>query len=656
MRENLFSSWLDTALTIGSVLLVVSLLLSFLQWIVGQANWFAVTFNIRQFMIWRYPQSAEWRIQFFVLFLAVVVGVALAAWARVPRWIVIAIIVGLALLFVVPLVIDATVPMPPSYVTAGDVEVVSGSSTQTPQPQLAFIARGGETFSVGLAQNFSNSDEQLAVLHSFGDNASNLLLNAAANRLTAQARIAELNALLATDALTNSQRTALQTELDGLQVPPPVVETYTLNQSPVTIRLLRGTTLEVLAEETLEAGSAPLTVTLPEDGWYVLEKTVAGEGAALLQVNGLFPLFQRSFTRTGVEIAEGEETTTPTSARILQYIRMTDKFLTEAVRPAIEGEDVPMAIIIDNQYRGTRTLPDFLRVYLSPFLQLFNLPFLLIFIAAVVGYFVAKAADQFWLARGKVESGRRVFASHRMATWLLIASPVVMFVLIHGFFNVLPLTDTRLWGGLMLTFLLTAVGIIGSFPIGVLLALGRRSSLPVVAGFCTLFIEFVRGVPLIAVLFMAVIMLPFANPALAEIDDAFTVMVGIILFSAAYLAENVRGGLQSVPHGQEEAAKAVGLANWQIVLYITLPQALRAVIPALVGQSISLFKDTSLVAIVGLSDLTRAANSIVSQTEFIGTRRETFVFITVIYFVISYIIAYISRRIEATGVGAARRV
>jgi general L-amino acid transport system permease protein len=209
----------------------------------------------------------------------------------------------------------------------------------------------------------------------------------------------------------------------------------------------------------------------------------------------------------------------------------------------------------------------------------------------------------------------------------------------------------------MLTLMLTAVGIVAAFPIGVSLALGRRSSLPVVSTVCTLYIELVRGVPLITVLFMSMLLVPFVAPQLGGPDTApYRAMVAVTLFSAAYLAENVRGGLQSLPPGQEEAAKALGLAGWQVMLFITLPQALRAVIPALVGQFISLFKDTSLVAIVGLVDLTGVTRNVSAQTEFQGLVRETYVFIALIYFTFSFVMSRVSRRIEASGSGAARRV
>ena len=220
--------------------------------------------------------------------------------------------------------------------------------------------------------------------------------------------------------------------------------------------------------------------------------------------------------------------------------------------------------------------------------------------------------------------------------------------------DLLPLSDKRLWGGLMLTMQLTILGIVASFPIGLLLALGRRSKLTVVKYTCIVYIETVRGVPLITVLFLATLLVPLIDPTLASVENAVRAWVGITLFSAAYLAENVRGGLQSLDLGQTEAAQAIGLSGWHTTLFILLPQALRAVIPALVGQFISLFKDTSLVFIVGLAEITGIAVRVVAQPEFLQRRQETFLYVAMIYFVFSYIMSYISRRVEATGSGAAR--
>jgi His/Glu/Gln/Arg/opine family amino acid ABC transporter permease subunit len=220
--------------------------------------------------------------------------------------------------------------------------------------------------------------------------------------------------------------------------------------------------------------------------------------------------------------------------------------------------------------------------------------------------------------------------------------------------ELLPLSDKRLWGGFMLTMQLTVLGIGASFPIGLALALGRRSRLVVVRYACTIYIEIVRGVPLITLLFMAVLLVPLVDPTLASIENAVRAWVAFTMFSAAYLAENVRGGLQSIDRGQTEAAQAIGLSTWQTTLHVTLPQALRAVIPALVGQFIALFKDTSLVAIVGLADITGVANRVVAQPEFLQRRQEAYLYVALLFFVFSYIMSYISRRIEATGSGAVR--
>ena len=243
-----------------------------------------------------------------------------------------------------------------------------------------------------------------------------------------------------------------------------------------------------------------------------------------------------------------------------------------------------------------------------------------------------------------------------IALWL--SSPLIILLLIRGLrgSDALPGIETNLWGGLLLTLMLTVVGIVASFPLGVLLALGRRSRLPVVKGFCVAYIELIRGVPLITVLFMAMLMLPLFLPANVRIDAVVRVMVAITLFSAAYLAENVRGGLQSIPNGQVEAARALGLNVFQSTLLIVLPQALRAVIPAIVGQFISLLKDTSLVAIVGLFDLLRVATAVIEQpawqTVTGGVQREVLLFVAFVYWVFCFTMARVSRRIEARlGIG-----
>ena len=241
--------------------------------------------------------------------------------------------------------------------------------------------------------------------------------------------------------------------------------------------------------------------------------------------------------------------------------------------------------------------------------------------------------------------------------WVLVAwlvAFVLVLIILQGFRGVawLPEIGSNLWGGLLLTFMLSLVSIVASFPLGVLLALGRRSRLPVVSFFSTVYIELVRGVPLVTILYMAQIMLPLFLPAELRIANVMRVIVGMTLFTAAYLAENVRGGLQAIPSGQIEAAQALGLNNAYVTLFIVLPQALRLVIPTNVGLFISLFKDTTLAAIVGILELLSIGRSVLAQPEWLGRQTEVYLFIAAIFFVFSYVMSYASYRLEAAlGVG-----
>jgi len=211
------------------------------------------------------------------------------------------------------------------------------------------------------------------------------------------------------------------------------------------------------------------------------------------------------------------------------------------------------------------------------------------------------------------------------------------------------------WGGLYLTLFVTVAGISTGMPLGILLAIGRRSQLPVVKGFCVMFIEFIRGVPLISLLFFSGFMLPLLFPPSADIPDGITrAMIVITLFSAAYIAEIVRGGLQAVPQGQIEAAQAQGLSTGRIQRLIVMPQALRAVIPAMVGQFISLFKDTSLLAIIGVAEFLQIATIANTQQDFLGKGLQpiTYTFVAVGYWAFAYTMSKESRRLETRlGVG-----
>ncbi len=241
--------------------------------------------------------------------------------------------------------------------------------------------------------------------------------------------------------------------------------------------------------------------------------------------------------------------------------------------------------------------------------------------------------------------------------WLVLAwvvSIVLAFVLLAGLPGASPLPSVSMtdWGGLLLTILLSIVSIALSFPFGVALALGRRSSLPVVRILATAFIEIVRAVPLITLLFMAALLFPLLLPEGLRVDNIIRAMGGLTLFSAAYVAENVRGGLQAIPAGQIEAAQAIGLRSWQTNLFIVLPQALRITIPANVGLFISLLKDTTLVAIVGLLELLGIGRAVLAQPEWLGTSFEVYVFVGAVFFVLCYTLSQASYRLEKElGVG-----
>lgn len=782
IRENLFRSVSDTVLTLGAGLILIATIVGVIGWAIGAANWFVVTRNMRLFMAGTYPVEAVWRVNAAALLSAFAIGFSIYAYLRVRFGLVVVLAVMVALLLSVPPLVNAAVPPVPSFLVAGNVDVASGTVTATPQTDVAFIGRAGETVTIGFSEAGEN-DDLLAAVAGFTDRAAAGLVNAANNRATTAETITSLRRRLESDLLTENQRANLTDDLDRLSVPPSVSETYTLNTLPVEVQILDGATLEPVADGLVEPGARPLVLQLPADGWYVLRKTIASEseGVALLQATGIYPLIERNLTG-------GNE-----------YARVTDDFTVTDRRPRSDDGNVPMLTLTDNQYQGERTFGDYLRLSLGPVFELLGRALVPMTAVAVVGYLGG------WSLSHVVPRSRRANVNRETVrgavTWLWLVALIWMFVLIYGvqrfdaaslgnliarfiwvgwmfyagvnlnrvwgrpllalvvvlgltqtaaaegltlerFFggvtdalsgqplpnnyfndlmgvviwliigllaarqgvarrdkyternaalaagisgvlwmvafiapplligaavsaeavpeataeNLLPLVDTRRWGGLLLTMALTVVTILASFPIGVLLALGRRSTLPVVRWASTVYIELVRGVPLITVLFLGMLLVPLINPSLSTVDNAIRAMVGFTMFSAAYLAENVRGGLQSIPPGQEEAARALGLSSVQVTMLITLPQALRAVIPALVGQFISLFKDTSLVALVGLTDLTGISKGVIAQSEYVGLQTEVYVFISVIYFVFSYVMAYISRRIEASGSGAARRL
>ena len=242
--------------------------------------------------------------------------------------------------------------------------------------------------------------------------------------------------------------------------------------------------------------------------------------------------------------------------------------------------------------------------------------------------------------------------------WLIVgglAAYVLFLLLLLGLPGVSAMepVSPRVWGGLMLNLILSVSGIVLSFPIGVALALGRRSNLPVVKLLCVVFIEVFRGVPLITLLFVSQVLVPLALPQNFPVDSVTRAAIVITLFSSAYMAENIRGGLQGLPPGQAEAARALGLPGWQVTVLILLPQAVRNVIPTIVGQFIALFKDTSLVYIVGMLDILEIGRAVVQgNVEFADNGRELYLFVAVVFWLFTYTMSYASRNLERhLGVG-----
>lgn len=229
---------------------------------------------------------------------------------------------------------------------------------------------------------------------------------------------------------------------------------------------------------------------------------------------------------------------------------------------------------------------------------------------------------------------------------LVIVYPCVAYgCFLGGGFRLEPV-ETDLWGGMFLTLVIGAVGISTSIPIGILLALGRRSDMPVIRTLCVGFIEFIRGVPLISVLFMVSVMLPLTLPEGVSFDKLLRALVGVSLFYAAYMAEVVRGGLQAVPRGQFEAAQSMGLGYWKSMGLIVLPQALRMVIPGITNTCLGLAKDTTLVTVINLMDLLGILKSALADSHWLGFAKEAYVFAGLAFWMICFVISRYSMRLE----------
>jgi len=233
-----------------------------------------------------------------------------------------------------------------------------------------------------------------------------------------------------------------------------------------------------------------------------------------------------------------------------------------------------------------------------------------------------------------------------LSIFLLAVYPVIAYYLFVGGSFGLENVETPLWGGLFLTLVISLTGIVGSLPIGIVLALGRRSEMPIVKALCVGFIELWRGVPLITVLFMSSVMFPLFVPEGMSPDKLVRALIGVMLFSAAYLAEVIRGGLQAIPRGQTEAAQALGMSYWKIMGLIVMPQALKLVIPGIVSSFIALFKDTTLVLIIGLFDLLGSIQLVGTNPDWLGFSTEGYVFAAFIFWCFCFGMSRYSQHLE----------
>jgi general L-amino acid transport system permease protein len=234
----------------------------------------------------------------------------------------------------------------------------------------------------------------------------------------------------------------------------------------------------------------------------------------------------------------------------------------------------------------------------------------------------------------------------RYLAWAWLIGLILMGLLLKGGLLGLSAVESTQWGGLPLTLLLSVFGLTAAYPLGVVLALGRQSRMRVVKTLCVIYIELIRGVPLISLLFMSSVVFPLFLPEGVTLNKILRAQVAIILFTAAYIAEVVRGGLQAIPRGQYEAAESMGLNYWQTMRLVVLPQALKIVIPPSVSILISAFKDTSLVVIIALYDLLKTTKSVLSDPVWMGFSAEAYIFVALVYFLCCFFMSNYSRRLE----------
>ncbi|MEQ8674301.1 MAG: amino acid ABC transporter permease [Aggregatilineales bacterium] len=662
LKENLFSSIFDTIVTLVTIALVALFLWRFLGWAMLEAQWEVAFLNLRELSVGQqFPRDEIWRITLIAQIIVFLSLLSVGVWGRLTRSVAIVILTIIAFAFIVPFA-SRTVPEPPIYTFVAENYSVR---------QVNFIAQEGQEITFTLAPLTSPEEYALADIDGYIEDD-----NQQANT--------------SFDAFNTVSRDIDRELRDPAE--------FDLNVS-LQVWNIDGLVIEESAYSSGSTDDIVLEFTAPYSGWFtytaVFDEENPGTIGSAWVIADNIDVYRST---TGAQLERVEE-------------------YGEA--PPLDCPGCGTATNrTDMRFQGTRTVAQWFSLQLTPFLLETRSMFILMVIVGAVAYAIGKLTTMVGLAETPALKATerlllifsalwivgwlgvqvanaanptpamdtlRLFimasfvvtlfiyavlqfskgspqASSQAVTLMWVLSFPVVITLLTGFTNVqpdapLPPIQTGLLGGMLLTLLLSAVAIIASFPIGMMLAIGRQSELPVVSLLCTVFIEVLRGVPLITLLFMGRLILPFFGFGLGDVDLVIRIMVVLTLFTSAYLAEVIRGGLQIVPRGQLEASGALGLNGFWTTVLIVLPQALRAVIPAIMGQAVSLFKDTSLVYIVSLFEILGTMNQILgdSQTGYIAFPREGYLFVGIVYFVFSYIMADVSRRIERTGSGAVRR-
>lgn len=591
-RRNLFSNGVDTISTLVMLALLGLAVYSFLDWAIFKAQWEVVFLNLRHLGSGpEFPPEEVARIEMSMYLLFFLAMLSVGFWGRLRAFVFV----------ILALIALATVVIPILSEPVEEPTIHYYVDARYNIRQVNFVADEGEKLTFTLDPVTEKSDFDGEKLQGYFGNEK--LPNPAMDAFAAA--IGEVN----------------RGAIDPAD--------YNLNLA-IQIWDRKG---QVIAQTDFSEGSTESSMLeweAPAEDWYTVTVVRAPEnpgdsGITWLKIDDLEVFYS---------------TRTETRKRL-------DRF---GDPPKLNCGDCAVSTNrTDLRFNGERSLWQWFSLQLTPYLIEIRMFYFVSLAVGMAGYGFGQV--------GKYYFDKKLMSRIVVGLWLASIPVHLLVVRGIGIDDFLPVISTTDLGGVYLTILLSMISIVASFPIGIILALGRQSDLPVVSLLCTVFIEVVRGVPLITLLFMGRLILPFVADALETADLVIRISIVLTLFTAAYLAEVIRGGLQIIPKGQTEAARALGLSEVYITTLIVLPQALRAVIPAIMGQFVSLLKDTSLVALVGLFEITGTMRRLLSdtQTGYTLFQREGYIYIGIVYFILCYVLAEVSRRLEETGAGAARR-